>query len=108
MSTGLPRPRYVQPPIHFGGAQLPGIVHVDVRELQGEALTYAAEHLHREPLPHCNPPAGEATPEARLVNVSRMSLAARIKHGVPLAELLPHITTLAEVEQHLIQREEVT
>lgn len=52
-------------------------------------------------LDHANPPAGEASPEARLVNVSRMALAARIKHGVPLVDMLNHFQTLALLEERL-------
>ena len=78
-------PNEAQPPIHFGGAQLSELA---------DGFTG-----------HDNTPAGEDTPEARLVNVSRMSLAARIKHGVPLSELLGHFQTLALVESDLMSRQ---
>ena len=56
--------------------------------------------------PGWRPPAGEATPEARLVAVSRAALAARIKHGVPLSDLLGHMQTLALVEANLMSHAE--
>lgn len=77
-----------QPGIMFGGVSLPPIkeiqVHRDVRTSPW------------------NPPAGESTPEARLVAVSRAALSARIRQGVPLQELLGHFQTLALVEERLM------
>lgn len=51
---------------------------------------------------HAAPPAGTDSPEARIIDVSRMSLCARIKHGVPLVDLLDHFQTLAHVEANLM------
>lgn len=105
------------------------IGHVDVRTLHGDDLiAFCEAHTKAaaaeppigkatwEPVPgggerrvwpeHSAPPAGERTPEARLINVSRMALAARIKHGVPLADMLSHFQTLALVEANLMSYSE--
>lgn len=107
-----------QRPIHFGGVQLPPVPLHQRPGLADEVFQAIREHALKyegstpldlvvedmlPPLAHCNPPAGEATPEARLVNVSRMAVAAKIKHGVRLAEILPHLHTLAELEERLIE-----
>ena len=77
-----------QRPIVFGGVQLPamGVSQADVTGLTPG-------------------PAGEGSPEARLVQVSRWALAARIKHGVPLSDLLSHCQTLALIEASLCSYE---
>lgn len=53
-------------------------------------------------------PAGEATQAARVVALSRAALAARIKHGVPLAELTSHFVTLSIAEGVLLKLNENT
>jgi hypothetical protein len=53
------------------------------------------------------PPAGENTREARVVAVSRLALAARINHGVPLSDLVEHFTALTAAEQCLLTEQKV-
>jgi hypothetical protein len=108
----------LQPPIHFGGVRLP-----ELQASVGNRVTFQSELNcdHRpawaptaecEPHPsgygsncdHASPPAGTDTPLARLVDVSRIALAARIKHGVRLSELLDHIQSLALIEEELLSR----
>lgn len=109
-----------QRPIHFGGVELPPLPPVGTPGREAEkAARFAVAYGNRLPpvvwsgavgfaagadvpdMAHMNPPAGEETAEARLVNVSRMAVAARIKHGVPLADMVDHIITLALVEERL-------
>jgi len=87
-----------QRPIVFGGHQLPEI-----------NLAYTVSNDEKHALLKSSPqpgPAGEGSPEARLLNVSRWSLAARIRHGVPMSQLLDHLQTLALVEEKLLSYQE--
>lgn len=127
---GVP-PRSHQPPIHFGGAQLPelqlspadlvgehrGSGYEEVPLHRNEAKTQAAYAAMRAangagPAPKpsyidARPgPAGEGSPMARLLSVSRWAVAARIRQGAPLAELLGHIQTLTLLEEQLLSLRE--
>ncbi len=84
-----------QPPIVFGGVELPAM------EVGGSAdgTAYLTERVACD----LRPPAGEASHEARMVAVSRWSLAARIKHGVRMSELRAHFEALSEAEEALLK-----
>ena len=73
-----------QRPIHFGGVQLPALE--TARSCSDLAVG----------------PTGEHSLEARLIAVSRTALAARIKHGVPMRELVHHVAMLADAEEALL------
>lgn len=49
-----------------------------------------------------NAPAGERSREARMLAVSRAALAAQIRQGRPLAEILPALIRAAGAEEVLL------
>jgi hypothetical protein len=78
----------IQRPIHFGGVQLPELHISDLKRWT--------------PAPMAVGPAGEETLLGRIITISRTALAARIKHGVPMAELLHHVHMICDAEEALL------
>jgi hypothetical protein len=88
-----------QRPIHFGGVQLTELVS---RYEESTPLAAIIEEHVYEPFDPKPGPAGEATRDARCVALSRWILAAKLKQGVPMKELMDHFLQLSIAEGLLI------
>lgn len=84
-------------------------VLVDIWDSPEGAANRIAQGVHGELAtntgdPFVNNPTGELTLDARYLALSRASLAARIKHGVKMSDLVSHIETLTEGEEALLSK----